>query len=75
MNKIRRMELKKGKELLDEVYDIIDNVKTDEENAFDNLPDGLQQTERGEKMEDNIDYLDDVLDHIQNALDILNNVG
>lgn len=74
VNKLRRIELAKAKELLNEIYDIIDSIKTDEEDAFNNLPDSLQQTDRGERMEDNIDYLDDALDHIQNVCNILNNI-
>jgi len=69
MNNIRRKELSKAKNMIDQAQMIIQNVKFDEEMAFDNLSEGLQQTMRGESMENNIDVLDDISDAIDNILE------
>ena len=55
MNKERRKKLQKVTELLDEVI-------TDEQDAYDNLPEGIQESERGEAMEEGLDKLKEALD-------------
>ena len=77
MNKARRKELEKALELLEQASDIIDSVKVDEEEAYENLPDGLRESERGETMQEALSSLEDALtdlenvtDDIQNAIDV-----
>lgn len=69
MNNARRIELCKAKKLIGEARDIIEDVMNDEEMAFDNLPEGLQQTMRGETMEENVDILSEMLDNIDDVID------
>lgn len=51
MNKARRKELEKAKDLLEQAQSIIEAVQEEEQEAFDNMPEGLQSSERGEQMQ------------------------
>ena len=74
MNKQRREKISIGVKKLNEVLDIFQDVLSDEEAAFDNLSDGLQQTSRGESMEDNIDILNSSIDSINDILDDIQDI-
>lgn len=74
MNKQRRQRLNEGIKKLDEVLDIFKDVLNDEENAFDSLSEGLQQTARGDRMQDNIDILNSSIDSIEEILSDLEDV-
>ena len=71
MNRVRRKELNK---ILDEIAVLRDrvwDVMNDEQEAFDNLPESLQYSEQGVKMENTIDCLQTALnsfDEINEAL-------
>jgi len=79
MNKERRKklseiigELEAGELSHEEINDIISELEylhDEEETAFDNLGESLQQTERGQAMETAIDNLDDALSSLEDALD------
>ena len=45
---------------------ILDECKDEEQDAFDNLPEGLQSSERGECMEENIGYLEAAISELDN---------
>ena len=64
MNKQRRKELEKALELIAEARGIIENCRDDEQDAFDNLPESIQESERGETMEGFIDILDEAIDNL-----------
>lgn len=69
MNKIRRKELQKAMELLEQAKDIIEAVKDEEQEAFDNMPESIQQSERGETMEEYIYKMDSMCDSLSDAID------
>lgn len=48
-------------------------IKDAEEEAFDNMPEGLQATEKGERFNENIDSLQNAVDRITEAIEELNN--
>ena len=52
MNKQRRKELDRIHTLLLEASEALEMVASDEQDAFDNLPEGLQQSERGKEIEE-----------------------
>ena len=74
MNNDRRNRLKKAKELLLEAQDIVYDVLNEEDNAYNNLSEGLQCTLKGEQMETNIDTLDEIKDKIDEAIDSLDEI-
>ena len=69
MNKKKRSDLLIATQHLRNALRIIDDVLDDEQDCFDNLPDGLQVAERGEKMEQAIDSLTDASDYITDAIE------
>lgn len=71
MNAIRRKELMRAIELLDEAKGILESVKDEEQEAFDNLPESFQASERGETMEDNIYNLDEAYSSIEDIVDTI----
>ena len=60
MNRERRKELASAMEKLDEVINLLQHIAEDEQCAFDNLPEGIQESERGERMQEFADMISDV---------------
>ena len=60
MNNARRKLLKQAIELLDKADELILEVLDDERDAYDNLPEMLQSSERGEEISSNIDKLQNI---------------
>ncbi len=64
MNKVRRKEIAKAIELLEQAREILESVRDDEQEAFDNMPESLQGSERGEAMEEYIYTLEETIEAI-----------
>ena len=65
MNALRRNRISKVieavnalNERIDEIMCFIDAIREDEEECFENLPESLQDSERGEAMQEAIDKLE-----------------
>jgi formiminotetrahydrofolate cyclodeaminase len=72
MNNSRRKEIDKIISDLEEIRSRIETVKDEEQDAFDNMPESLQEGERGEKMQqalDNLDTADGAFDDLMSALE------
>ena len=67
MNKQRRKYIESALVYLEHALNIIETAKNEEEEAFYNLPDSLQESERGEQMEENISTLEEIFDNIEAA--------
>lgn len=67
MNKQRRATLHLARTHLDKAKELISDAKFDEQYAFDNLPENLQNSERATQMEDAIQAMDDALASIADA--------
>lgn len=65
MNKPRRKELKRALEMLAEARAIIESMMEEEQEAFENMPEGLQVSELGEKIEENAQRLEDVVGYLE----------
>lgn len=52
--------------LRDEAVEIITNAKDEEQEAFDNMPEGLQGAERGQNMETAISQMEEVIAELDN---------
>lgn len=72
MNKNDRKELEKALALLGEAQEIIDAIKDGEQEKFDNLSEGLQQTEKGQKFEETVSILEDAWNSIDEAVGSIN---
>ncbi len=67
MNKIRRKELANVVAMLEEldalreqIREQLDAIRDDEQEALDNMPESLQESERGEQMQEYIDAMENV---------------
>lgn len=74
MNKLRRKQIQKAVEKINDGLSELRGVMDEEQDAFDNLSEGLQQTMRGEAMESNVDMLDEVIEQIEEALESLDGI-
>lgn len=71
MNKQRRKRLSKIEEKIRALLDEIADIRDEEQEAYDNLPESFQDGERGELMSEIIDKLDDAYDNLETAADII----
>ena len=65
MNKARRKEIARAIELMDEARQILESAMDEEQEAFDNMPESLQCSERGETMEGYIGTLEEVVHNLE----------
>ena len=71
MNDTRRKQLHKAVELLEAAQLIIGRVQEQEQEAHDNIPDNLQETELAEDIQENADDLQESYDDLDNVLESL----
>lgn len=86
MNKQRRKELKAIIEKLEqldalrqEIQETLEAVRDEEQETLDNMPEGLQESERGQQMQEYIDNMDSSVDEldmmdVQAAIDQLQEI-
>lgn len=72
MNARRRKDLEKAIELLEQAREIIEYALNDEQEAYDNLPEGIQDSERGDRMYQAIDSLEDAESGFDDIIDSIN---
>lgn len=71
MNKQRRTEIEAVLNELADLRSRIESIQSDEQDAYDNMPEGLQQSERGQKAEEACSRLEDAVtafDDLESAL-------
>ena len=68
MNKVRRQELSKCLSDLETIKDVLENIRYDEEEYFNNMPENLQSSQRGIDSEDAIDKMNDAVSAIEEAV-------
>lgn len=72
MNAQRRKEIAKAIALIEDAIAILDSVAEEEREAYDNLPESLQYSERGERMEECADAIENVSRELTDQIDYLN---
>lgn len=72
MNKLRRKEifeiqglLKNAQALFEESMERLETVRDEEQEYLDNMPESLQDGEKGETAQENIDNLESALDSLE----------
>lgn len=65
MNNDRRKRITEAQELLSQARAILEIVRDEEQEAYENLPESLQVSERGLKMEDALDILDNAVSDLE----------
>lgn len=71
MNNTRRKAIQAIMNKLEEIMEEIECIKDEEQEAFDNLPESIQTSERGEAMESAVYNLDEAWENAQLVLDAL----
>lgn len=69
MNKERRQQLYDAVSLLDDAIAVIQDVHAEEEEAFENLPEGLQGSQNGYNMQLAMEKLEDFENRIESIKD------
>lgn len=67
MNKERRAKLVDLRERLTAIKAELEEVKGGEQDALDNMPESLQDGERGQQMSGNVEIMDDVIDYLDQS--------
>lgn len=71
MNKSRRASLKRALSYLENASRLIHDAKYEEQDALDNMPENLQNSERYEAMESAIDAMEDAISAIDDVRDCI----
>lgn len=74
MNRQRRKRLEEAFNLIDQAKDILEEVKNEEYEARDNLPESFKYGERGEEMEQYIEMLDEAYGYLDDANSVIDQV-
>ena len=72
MNKSRRTQIDRILERIEDLLSDIDLVREEEQEAYDNMPESFQDSERGELMYDAIDNLESAYGSLEEVQDYLN---
>ncbi len=71
MNKERRAEIESAIQNVDNAIAEIANAKDGEQDYFDNMPEGIQMSEKGSRAEEVIDLLSNAEDELNGIMDTL----
>ena len=74
MNNARRKVIHSIVSQLEELMAQLNAVRDEEQEAFDNMPEGLQDSERGCAMQEGLDTLSEMEDALENARDLSSNL-
>lgn len=74
MNNIRRNKIKSLLNDLNAINNKVEDILDEEEDAYNNLPDQLQDTANGIAMSETIEALEDAIDQLESIEDILTNI-
>lgn len=74
MNKQRRAALDAILSELETQRDALRTITDEEQEAFDNMPQSLQEAEKGQTMESGIDSMEDAINNLQEVADLLRDV-
>ena len=74
MNKARRNAIEKIIDQLGTLKEQLDSIGEEENDAFDNLPESIQYSERGEAMEENISDIDRAVSDIEDIMSTLQDI-
>ena len=79
MNKQRREKILKGKldfakTELKQLSSELSSILNEEQDTFDNIPEGLQSSYRGMCSEDAIDSMEEVSDKLDEVIELLNDI-
>lgn len=68
MNKQRRKEIKKAISKISELKDLVENILSEEQEAYENMPEGIQASENGMNSEEAQESLEAACEAIEEAI-------
>lgn len=71
MNKQRRKQLTQLLDALTETRESLDELHTEEQDAYDNMPEGLQESERGQAISETAGDLENAVNELDSIIDTL----
>lgn len=74
MNKARRKWLSDVINKIEEQKSELESIRDEEQDCFDNLPEGIQYSERGDTMQEYIDNIDEAISEIDDILSNLSDI-
>ena len=74
MNKERRKSLKKALRLIGQAAEMLENIRDEEEEAMENLPEGISYGRTGGQMQEYIDLINEAIESLENADSILSGI-
>lgn len=74
MNKERRTKISNIIKEIENIKDKLQDVLNEEESVFDNMPENLQCSMRGEESEESIDYMNEAVDALDSAIEQLEEI-
>ena len=75
MNNKRREKIAGSIKLLENVKNTLQEVLDEEQLAFDNMPENLQYSIRGEEAQEAIDYISEAIECLDNAVEQLESIN
>lgn len=74
MNKQRRKRLGKAFDLVSEAMEILEDIKTEEQESYDNLPDNFRDGDKGEEMQNYIVMLEEASNYLDDANSVIEQI-
>lgn len=74
MNKARRKELGRAFDLCCEAQEILEAVKEEEQEAYENLPENFRYGERGEEMQGYIEMIEEADGYLDDAKSVIEQI-
>jgi predicted nucleic acid-binding Zn-ribbon protein len=68
MNDNRRARIQKLRDQIEDLKEQIDYLQTEEQDAFDNMPEGLQGSDKGQAIETAADHLSDAVSSMEDVI-------
>lgn len=66
MNKDRRKLIASAHALVDEAKALLEQARDEEQEYFDNMPDSLQEGQRGQQADEVVETLQEMIDDLEN---------
>ncbi len=70
MDKERRERISEAVGLIHQAREILEEVLDEEQKCYESLPEGMQNGEKGEQMQENMEIIEDVLGCLEDADDL-----
>lgn len=74
MNRERRKRLQEAFDKIAEVQEILSEVRDEEQEAYENLPENFQYGERGEEMQGYIEMIDEADGYLDDAKSVVEQI-